>query len=103
MRSGGGEHNSPGTSVRKREYSAESTTRHRSSSANRRRLFFGLASLWGFIAGVVGLLISMSFAGQPVRPSEAAIPGLIPTAVVAVGGGYVMAAAYNESKRRSRR
>ena len=99
----GGEHNSPGTSVSKREYTAESTTRHRSSGTNRRRIFFGLAALWGFLAGVAGLLISMSVAGEPVRPSEAALPGLIPTAVVAIAGGYVMAAAYNESKRRSRR
>lgn len=90
------------TSVPGSEYIAGSSARHRSIGGTRRVLFFSLASIWGFIVGVVGLLAAMSAAGQPVQPSGAAMPGLMFAFVLAAAGGVVVAAAYRESKRRAR-
>jgi hypothetical protein len=82
------------------EYTVGSGPRHRGAGATRRLFFFALASIWGFIVGVGGFLAAMSAAGQPVHPGVSAIPGLIPGLVIAVAGGFVIAAAYRESKRR---
>jgi len=84
------------------EYTVGSRPRHRSAGAIRRLLFFSLASIWGFIAGVGGFLAAMSAAGQPVHPAAGAISGLIPALIVAAAGGFVIAAAYRESKRRGK-
>ncbi len=84
------------------KYSAGTAGNHRSSSSTRRLLFFCLASTWGFIVGVVGLLAAMSVTGQHLEPDALVIPSLIPGLIVAAGGGLVVAAAYRESKRRSR-
>ena len=84
------------------EYTAAQTTRHRSATTARRLVFFTLASVWGFAAGVTGLLAALSAAGQPVHPSLGAIAGLIPAFIVAVAGAFVMTAAYKESRRHSR-
>jgi hypothetical protein len=58
--------------------------------------------MWGFVVGVGGLLAALSASGQPAQPDEGAILGLIPALLFAVGGSVVMAAAYRETKRRSR-
>lgn len=84
------------------EYTAAHGARHRSATTARRLVFFTLASIWGFAAGVTGLLAAMSAAGQPVQPNRGAIAGLIPAFVVAVAGAFVMVAAYKESRRHSR-
>jgi len=88
--------------VRESEYTAGPAARHRSASSTRRHLFFALASIWGFIAGVGGLLAAMSAAGRPLHPGLGVTAGLIPAFIVAVAGGFIAAAAYRESKRRSR-
>ena len=82
------------------EYTVASKPRHRNARGIRRLLFFGLSSVWGFIVGVCGLLVAMSAVGQPVHPGLGVIPGLIPGLLVAAAGGFVVAAAYRESKRR---
>jgi hypothetical protein len=82
------------------EYTVASKPRHRSARRIRRLLFFGLASAWGFIVGVCGFLAAMSAVGQPVHPGLGVIPGLIPGLLVAAAGGFVIAAAYRESKHR---
>jgi hypothetical protein len=87
--------------ARRGEYTARSASRHRSSGATRRLLFFGAASIWGFVAGAAGLLAAMSAAGQTVQPRPGVIAGLFPALAVAIAGGFVMNAAYKESKRRS--
>lgn len=84
------------------QYTAGSTARHRSPSSTRRRIFFGLASIWGFIVGVVGLLVAMGTSGQSLAPDARLAPSLVPALVLAAAGSFVVAAAYNESKRRSR-
>ena len=84
------------------EYTAGSAARHRSAGTTRRNLYFCLASIWGFIAGVGGLLVATSAADRPMRPSPGAIPLLIPALIIAAAGGLVIAAAYRESKRRAR-
>jgi hypothetical protein len=85
-----------------RQYTAGSAVPHRSSSATRRALFFALASIWGFIVGVAGLLAVMSVAGQRLDADAGIIAGLFPALVLATAGSIVIAAAYKESKRRSR-
>jgi putative flippase GtrA len=82
------------------EYTVASKSRHRSARKIRRLAFFGLASVWGFIVGVGGFLAAMSAAGNPVHPGLGASPGLIPGLLIAAAGGFVIAAAYRESKRR---
>jgi putative flippase GtrA len=86
-------------SRRAREYTVAANSRHRSARGVRRLVFFALASVWGFIVGVGGFLAAMSAAGQPVHPSPWAIGGLIPGFVIAAAGGFIIAAAYRESKR----
>jgi len=84
------------------EYTAAHSARHRNATTVRRLVFFTLAAVWGFAAGVTGLLAALSAAGQPVQPSPGAIAGLIPAFIVAVAGAFVMVAAYKESRRHSR-
>ena len=84
------------------EYTFGSGSRHRSAGATRRLAFFALASIWGFVVGVCGLLAALSAAGQPVYPNPSAIVTLIPAFIIAAAGGLVIAAAYRESKRRGR-
>ena len=87
---------------RTREYSSGSSARHRTGRSMRRVVFFGIASIWGFIAGVAGVLAAMSATGNPVSSRAAIALGLVPCAIMAVAGGFVIAAAYTEWKRRSR-
>lgn len=87
----------------RREYTVESGSRNRGAARTRRFVFFGLASVWGFVVGVAGFLASMGLAGQPIQPPAAAIAGLLPALAVALTGGAVIAGAYQEAKRNSRR
>jgi hypothetical protein len=65
----------------------------------RRLIFFGMASMWGFVVGVGGLMAAMSVSGQPIQPRAGTLTGLIPALALAILGGFLMAAAYKESKR----
>jgi hypothetical protein len=88
------------------EYTAGLSRRHAAepstgiSHRTLRLIFFALAGLWGFIAGVAGLLAALGFAGTSVHPSAEAVAALIPGAVVAVIGGAILAGAYQEARRR---
>ena len=84
------------------QYNAASSARQRSAGSTRRLLYFGFASVWGFLVGVVGVLVAMSAAGQNVEPSTHLVPSLIPAFLIAAAGSFMVAAAYKESKRRSR-
>ena len=88
--------------TRRREYNAASSSRHRKGSMARRLFFFSLASVWGFVVGVAGLLAAFSASGQPVHPGDGVVSRLVPALVAALAGGFVVAFAYRESKRRSR-
>jgi hypothetical protein len=68
----------------------------------RRVAFFGLASIWGFMVGTVGLIAAIGVEGQHVVADGAVLVAMVPALVIAVIGGLVMAAAYKESNRRSR-
>ena len=57
------ESSSRSNAVRRDEYTARSSVRPKSASGIRRIVFFGLASLWGFIVGVAGLIATMRFSG----------------------------------------
>lgn len=102
MNDGADVRKSSGTSIDNGEYTAVAHARHRTASGTRRLVFFSMAAFWGFSVGVAGLLAAMSAAGQPVHPEGGSIVGLIPALVVAIAGGFIVAAAYKESKRRSR-
>lgn len=67
-----------------------------------RLLYFGAASIWGFIVGVAGLLVGLGFVGESVVPTFPAVLGLVPAAGVAIAGAGVIAGAYGEAKRRRR-
>lgn len=86
----------------RRQYSAGSAMRHRSSSTTRRLFFFCLASIWGFMIGIVGVLAATGIEGQHLAFDVRAIPSLISALLIAAAGSLVVAAAYKESKRRSR-
>jgi len=65
-------------------------------------VFFTLASVWGFIAGVTGVLVAMSAAGETIQARPAVIAGLVPALILSLAGGLIVAAAYRESKGRAR-
>jgi len=100
----GSEQETPTRVVRRRtpDYTVASRPSHRDARGIRRLFFFGLASTWGFIVGVCGFLAAMSAAGRPVHAGPGAIGGLVPAFIVAAAGGFVIAAAYRESRRRAR-
>ena len=86
------------------EYSEAVSARHGSARSKGGRLrvtYFSVAALWGFLVGIVALLVALQAEGF------AAIPGglttveyLVPAAAVAVVGGVVVARAYRDAKRR---
>ncbi len=73
-------------------------------SHRRTRLFyFGLASTWGFLCGVVGLAVVLSARGHAVGIDRLAILLLlVPALAVALVGGAMASAAYREARRRTR-
>ena len=83
------------------KYSSRSAVR-RSGTGVRRLVFFMLAAMWGFIAGVIGVLVAFSAAGESVSARPAVIFGLIPALILSLAGALVVAAAYRESKARAR-
>ena len=83
------------------QYTARSAARGRTTSSSRRLVFFGIASIWGFIVGMAGVLAAMSLAGQHLQPDVRVGLSLVPAFLLAAAGGLVVAAAYKESKRRS--
>jgi hypothetical protein len=88
------------------EYSGDVSSRHRAraqhASGRRLRLaYFGVASLWGFVAGIAGVFAAMQSEGQMFIPSGANLSTYAGVgAIVAIGGGAVIAGAYQEAKRR---
>ena len=91
------------TSTRPREYSEEGSHSHATraaSSRSLRRVYFGLCAGWGFAAGVAGLMAALSVTGQPVEASAGVALGLLGSLAIAFAGGWVLAGAYQEAKRR---
>lgn len=72
------------------------------SSRGLRVAYFSVAAVWGFIIGVAGLLVTLQVEGQVVRPGLDAVLYLVLALAIAVGGGFVIAGAYQEAKRRRR-
>ncbi len=99
-----GEHQSESTTAPsiRRQYTAGSSSRHRSGHSTRRLVFFGVASIWGFLVGIVGLLAAIGVEGQRLASDARVVPALIPALLLAGIGSLVVAAAYQESKRRAR-
>lgn len=68
-----------------------------------RPLFFGLASLWGFLVGGGGLALDLYMDGHPVGMMGArSILSLTVCLGLAVGGGLILAKSYREIRRRLR-
>ena len=93
-------------SVQAAEYTRRTSPGHRERSlhvAGRRLRFayFGAAGLWGFIVGAAGVCAALQSEGLMQIPSGSSLStyGLVGT-LVAVGGGAVIAGAYQEAKRR---
>lgn len=83
--------------TREPEYSSGRSAVARSAAqASPRRLrllYFGAASLWGFLSGVGGLLAA---------PDGPQLLVLVPAAGIAIAGAGIIAGAYQEAKRRRR-
>jgi hypothetical protein len=64
-------------------------------------MYFGVASVWGFLVGVGGLLASLQADSKLSSPPDATsfmYGGL--GLLIALGGSWIVAGAYQEAKRR---
>ena len=86
------------------EYSEAVSHRHdsvRSRSGRLRFAYFSAAALWGFLVGILALLVALQAEGaSSALPGLATAGYLVPAALVAVVGGVVIARAYRDAKRR---
>jgi hypothetical protein len=86
---------------------SHSNPRHRSKSRARRNglrlLFFGIASLWGFMLGVAVLLCCMKQGGGAAATGLKLYGMLLGAGLVAVAGGLVAAMIYKDAVKRSLR
>jgi hypothetical protein len=88
-----------------REYSRARSERHEaakhSTGRKMRVAYFALASMWGFIVGAGSVLGSFQgIAPSAVPPSAGLLKYVLPAAVIAIGGGALIAGAYQEARRR---
>lgn len=70
------------------------------TTIRRRRLrlvYFALASIWGFLAGAVAIVIGLAVTEQPVQFAPWIVIALGVAALAAVVGGAVAAAAYRDA------
>jgi hypothetical protein len=64
-------------------------------------MYFALASVWGFVVGVGGILAALQADGKLSAPPGGGTLGYAALSlVVAIGGGGIVAGAYQEAKRR---
>jgi hypothetical protein len=80
--------------------------RTRSKSRKHRRIraiYFGIASIWGFLIGSAALLWGLSLNGHPVRPDGLLTGLLIGAGFLALVGGVLTARAYREAAQRAQR
>lgn len=91
-----------------REYSLEAADhagrngKPASPSARLRRVYFVLASVWGFATGAIGLAAAAKLGGVEFSFSKKVLALLAASAPVALLGGYIAAEAYREARRRLR-
>jgi hypothetical protein len=91
-----------------REYSlegaghAERNGKSASASARVRRIYFLLASLWGFVTGAIGLAAAAKLGGVEFVLSRKLVLLLAASSPAALLGGYIAAEAYREARRRLR-
>jgi hypothetical protein len=63
-------------------------------------LYFGLASIWGFLAGSAAVIIVMDQLGQPIGFGGGLGQALLLAAAIALVGGVIVSMAYREVIRR---
>ena len=68
-----------------------------------RAAYFGAAAFWGFVMGSAAVIGALRATGQGLPLSGGTMTLLGVTALVAVGGGLVLAFAYREATHRRRR
>jgi hypothetical protein len=68
-----------------------------------RLVYFSMASLWGFLIGTLGMLGGLAALNRPLEPSAPIVGVVIGAALLALGGGLVVAAAYREATGRGSR
>lgn len=59
-------------------------------------LYFGLSSVWGFLAGSVAVLVAFDAVGHPITLRGELGTALSIAAVLAVVGGVIVSMAYRE-------
>jgi type III secretory pathway component EscS len=66
-----------------------------------RATYFSVASFWGFIVGVLGVLTALQVeAGESFKPDAGIFIYLVPAVVIAIVGGLVISRAYRDAKRK---
>jgi hypothetical protein len=65
-------------------------------------LYFSLAALWGFLAGTGAVLVGLAATGRSAGMDSRCSVFLAVAAVLALVGGFVVAAAYRSASRRYR-
>ena len=98
--------NDPQESYVRATPSHRSHRRTRSKSRKHRRvraIYFGIASVWGFLIGSAALLWGLSLNGHPVRADGLLTGLLVGAGFLAVVGGVLTARAYREAAQRAQR
>lgn len=62
--------------------------------------YFGLASVWGFVAGTAAFVIASSSSNRSVEFGQSLVLTLGLAAAISVIGGVVVSLAYREAVRR---
>jgi len=63
--------------------------------------YFALAAVWGYVVGAGSVLGSLRGAAPSVVPPPAGLlTYVLPAFVIAIGGGALIAGAYQEARRR---
>ena len=63
-------------------------------------LYFGIASLWGFLVGSATIIIGLSIVGKPIQLGSVGTAMLMCAGVLALLGGVISSFAYREAARR---
>ena len=89
-------------SVRRGRRNSRQATSDRNQRRRLQRVYFSLASLWGFLIGTATLLFGFSLSGRQLELNPVAIVAMSAAVVLAVVGGMVASRAYREASRRGR-
>ena len=62
-----------------------------------RALYFGLASIWGFVVGFAGIALGLGLNAEPARTGSGLLLPTLVAALLALAGGIVISMAYRKA------